>query len=170
MKRLAIGAALLALGLAAGSARADDKSATVSTKEAPWYKRWFGIGPEPIVAPPPKKRDPAAEAASIRAAAEADLNRRVAVCDQLRQIAFENGDSRLNDRALELEQQAWEIYRRRTAQLPCNRLVPTEEERSLDSKLIGSSSTATAADRLAPKGGVDTSRKTQASAIREVKP
>jgi hypothetical protein len=170
MKRLAIGAALLALGVAAGSAQAGENPAPVPN-QSPWYKRWFGIGPDPVVvAPRPKKRDPAAEAASIRASAEADLIRRMAVCDQLRQIAFENNDSALDNRIMELEQQAWELYRRRTAQLPCNRLVPNEDERSLDSKLIGSTSNSAAADRLAPTGSAEKTRKAQASAIREVKP
>src|SRR5439155_24416768 len=55
--------------------------------KAPWYKRWFGIGPDAPQPPPPVQRDPAAEAAAQRAAAEADLIRRQEVCDELRQIA-----------------------------------------------------------------------------------
>ncbi len=169
MKRLALGAALLAVGVTAGSALAGESPAA-SSPTSPWYKRWFGIGPDPVVAPRPKKRNPAAEAAALRAAAEADFNRRMLVCDQLRQIAFENNDSKLDERVTQLEQQAWDLYLRRTAHLPCNRLVPNDDERTLDLKLVGSSSAATTADRLAPNGGAEMSRKAQASAIREVKP
>lgn len=137
---------------------------------APWYKRWFGIGPEPPKpAPPPKPKDPAVEAANARAQAEADLIRRQNVCLELRQFAEETDNHELRAKVDALERQAWEIYKRQTAHLPCSRLIPTAEERALDQRLGTSAAAAASTDRLLPPINV-TSRQAQASAVREVKP
>lgn len=137
---------------------------------APWYKRWFGIGPEPPKpAPPPKPKDPAVEAANLRAQAEADLIRRQNVCLELRQFAEETDNHELRAKVDALERQAWEIYKQQTAHLPCSRLVPTAEERALDQRLGTTATAAASADRLLPAINVST-RQAQASALREVKP
>jgi hypothetical protein len=161
--------ATTALLLIAQVTFAGETRATASPR-APWYKRWFGIGPEPPKpAPPPKPKDPAIEAANARAQAEADLIRRQNVCLELRQYAEEKDDPILRAKVDALERQAWEIYKRQTAHLPCSRLVPTTEEKALDDRLGITASTTTAADRLLPPINVS-GRKAQASATREIQP
>jgi hypothetical protein len=166
MKRFALGA-LIALYVAQAVYAGDPPADQLPQYKAPWYKRWFGIGPEPPKPPPPQRRDPAAEAANQRAAAEADLNRRLKVCDELRRIALDTGNDQLDERAVTLEQKAWELYKRQTAHLPCNRLVPSEEK--LDRQLGSSTSASAAAEKLTATK-TDTSRTSQANAFREVKP
>lgn len=167
MKRLALGAVLAVLTALAVPARAENTSLPPQA-QAPWYKRWFGIGPDPVVPPQPPKRDPAAEAASARAAAETDYNRRLAVCLELRQMALERNDQAFDLRVQELEQKAWELYRRQTAHLPCNRLMPSDE-RAVGSRLVDAPTSAVSADRLSPRTS-DTGRRLQASAVREINP
>ena len=43
---------------------------------------------------------------------QADYLRRLAVCDQLREVALKNNDDNLNRQADELQNKAWEIYSR----------------------------------------------------------
>jgi hypothetical protein len=166
-RRIAVGA-LCALFAAGSISRAADPP-TPPPYEAPWYKRWFGIGPEPPKPPPiPERRDPAAEAAAQRAAAEADLFRRLEVCDELRQVAAEKKDPKLAAQADELERRASDLYRRQTAHLPASRMIPSEDRIATAMK-TGSSATA-AADKLAPPAKPDVGRTGQANAFREVKP
>src|SRR5438094_300403 len=107
MNRQAIGAALLALFAAAPAFAADPAPSPAAN--APWYKRWFGVGPDSVVAKPkPERRDPALEAATVRSRAEADLDRRQRVCTELRQIASDTNNSQLEAKADELERHAWE--------------------------------------------------------------
>src|SRR5262245_24950438 len=165
MKRLVVGAALVALG-AAGPVWAADPA---PSSKSPWYSRMLSA-PEPVPPPRPAKRDPAAEAAAVRAGAETELMRRLAVCDQLRQIAYENNDTNLDGRVFDLEEKSWELYRRKTAHLPCNRLMPSDIEQGIGSRLIGTPTPIDSADGLEPARTTQTSRKAQASIIREVKP
>jgi hypothetical protein len=166
MNRLAFGAALLALAAVVSPLRAEDPAPAQATK-APWYKRMFGIGPDPLPPPKPVKHDPAMDAARERARAEADLTRRQQVCDELRLIALDTKNESLAAKADELDRQAWELYRKQTEQLPCSRLMPAQDEKALDRKLGMSS--ADAADKLTTPAITVPSRAT-ASAMREVKP
>lgn len=166
MKRLFIGAALTVLIGFAGAASGAEPLPKAPPR-APWYKRLFGA-PETPKPAPPVRRDPAKEAAMARANAEADLDRRQRVCDELRRIAGDKNDMDLWSKADELEHQAWEVYKNATAHLPCSRLVATHEERALD-KHLGADATAAADKLLTPAISVP-NRKSQASAIREVKP
>src|SRR5262245_25819344 len=114
MNRQAVGAALLALCALAGPLCAAEPGKSPMEK-APWYKRWLGIGPDPVITPPkPERRDPALEAATVRSKAEADLDRRQRVCDELREIAYQTNNSELEAKAVELERQAWDLYRKQT--------------------------------------------------------
>jgi len=170
MIRLAVGAALLALCSSAGVSRAaePDQPADKPVLRAPWYKRMFGIGPDPVKVAPAPRRNPAREAAADRALAEADLERRMRVCDELRRIADAKNDNDLWAKAEELDRQAWDVYKLATAHLPCSRLVATHDERSLDRHLGGDESAS--ADKLMTPAISVPNRKAQASALREIKP
>ena len=138
--------------------------------KAPWYKRWLGVGPEPVVTPKPEKRDPATEAATARSRAEADLDRRQRVCTELRQIAYDTNNSELEAKADELERQAWELYRKQTEFLPCSKLMPSQEEKALDRRLGTTTAASDSADNLTTPAISVPSRRMQASAVREGKP
>jgi len=161
MNRLALGAAL-ALVAAAPALAADPAPSPMAT--APWYKRWFGVGPAPVVPPPkPERRDPALEAATVRSRAEADLDRRQRICTELHQIAFDTNNSELEAKANELERQAWELYRKQTEFLPCSKLMPAIEEKALDQRLGTTTAAADAADKLTTPAISVPSRRTTAS-------
>ncbi len=49
---------------------------------------------------------------------QAEYLRRLAVCDQLREVALKNNDENLNRQADELQAQAWTIYSKHVASLP----------------------------------------------------
>ncbi len=143
MKRMAVGAALLALGLASPLFADPPKS---QSYEMPWYTRWFGIGAPPPPKPaPPVRRDPVREAAQLRAKAEADLMRRLQACTELQQVALDTNNPELGRKASELEHQAHDLYMKQTAGLPCSKLVPTQTESMPDSL---PSSPPRTADRL----------------------
>jgi hypothetical protein len=168
-RRIAVGALCALLAAGSVSRAYDPPPRDMPTPEAPWYKRWFGIGPDAPKPPPvPERRDPAAEAMSQRAAAEADWDRRLKVCDELRQIALDKNDSKLAARADELERRATELYKWQTAHLPASRMIPSEER--LDRAPWAKSSTTAAANKLADPATPDMGRTSQANAFREVKP
>jgi hypothetical protein len=170
MNRFARGATLFAFLLAGTAALAADPPAE-PTYQAPWYTRWFGIGPEPPKPAPKPKRDPAQEASAQLAAARASLLRRQEVIDALREIAVENGDQALLDRADQLEIRALEVYKQQTARLPFSKMLPSADECSLDRQLdLGPDTSASAAHKLDKSSTPDVGRTGQASAIREVKP
>ena len=49
---------------------------------------------------------------------QAEYLRRLAVCDQLREVALKNNDENLSRQADELQAQAWTIYSKHVASLP----------------------------------------------------
>jgi hypothetical protein len=163
-------AALLALLCAAAPALADD-AAPEPTYQAPWYKRWFGIGPDAPKPPPPKKTDTNQKTQAKLALAQANYMRRLEVIDALRDIALQNGDEELLNKADKLEKKAFELYRQQTASLPYNQLAPSNEERLLDKQMgLDPGATASAAKKLNQPAADQTGPASQASAIREVKP
>lgn len=167
MKKLVL-PALAGLALLASAVCGAEPQAMPAYKPT-FMKKWFGIGPEPPKPPPPIRRDPAIEASNARANAEADLLRRQAACDALRKIAYESNRPELEEQAMQLEEKAWEIYRKQTAHLPCNRLVPEKTE-GLASRRLGIPEPTAAADRLEATKPTDLGKKAQASTIREIKP
>jgi hypothetical protein len=168
MNRLAIGAALLALGVVAGPLCAAEPPPLPAAR-APWYKRWFGIGPETTKPAPAPRRDPAAEAAALHAKAQAELDRRRLVCDEIRRIAEDTDNKALFAKADDLERQAFDLYMKQTVHLPCSRLLPSRDEKAFDQKLP-TTTTAADVDNLTTPAISVPSRKAQASAIREIKP
>ncbi|MFL5339357.1 MAG: hypothetical protein ACJ8F7_04240 [Gemmataceae bacterium] len=170
MKRMAVGATLLALLVVTGAVRAADPPSDTEPKPS-WWKRNLGIGPNPPPPAPKEKRDPAAEAAAARATAEETLMRRQNVCDELLRIAGETNNNDLYKKATELQQMAFEVYKRQTAHLPCARLVPGGADEKLLNRPPANTATATAAaDRLTATKPADAGKTSQANAFREVKP
>jgi len=163
-------AAVLALLFAAAPALADDAAAE-PTYQAPWYKRWFGIGPDVPKPPPPKKTNTNQQAQAKLALAQANYMRRLEVIDALREIAVQNGDNDLLNKADKLEKKAFELYKQQTASLPYNQLMPSSEERLLDKQMgLDPGAMASAERKLNQPAADQSGAASQASAIREVKP
>ena len=81
-------------------------------------------GPKPSLSP----------AASALAREQAAFQRRVAVCDRLREIAIETNDTELDQLAQELNARAWAVYKQRTAKLEAAKEKDLDEQ-ILDKKL-----------------------------------
>jgi hypothetical protein len=125
----ALGLALV-LGLAAGAAEPDDDAGPAAAKSTDnWFTHRFSFGkqaPAKKAADAKPKADAAAStkmaareaAAAQRARDEADLLRRQGVCLKLRTIAAQTNNDELRRKADQLDEQAWNIYLRRTASLP----------------------------------------------------
>jgi hypothetical protein len=78
-------------------------------------------GPAKDLAPAPKPADQARRAASLRGQEQAALLRRLAVCDQLKLIAYQTKDDALLHRAEQLEDRAQSLYAQRIAHLPVSK-------------------------------------------------
>jgi hypothetical protein len=111
MRRKDIWAAGLALGLGLGMADStfgQDPSASGS-----WFTRLFARGSNPAPAGKDEEQPrvvPVVSPATLRAQAEADFLRRLAVCDKLRETALETGDTELASKADLLELRAKDAY------------------------------------------------------------
>ena len=83
------------------------------------------VPPTPVEKPKPKAPDADFKAqetaAAIRAQEEATFLRRLAVCDRLKQLALEMGDTKMEEEALRLELRAGEVFRERTKNLPVSK-------------------------------------------------
>jgi hypothetical protein len=134
-------ALLLALGPWAMVSAADpaegDTPPPTRQRSPSWFDSWFGpakkADPKPaatsdkaVVKPP---EDPTAARGRERAA----LLRRQAVCDKLKEVGLRNHDEALIGQADELDRQAWEVYRARTARLPAPAPVRTGPGGAMDS-------------------------------------
>ena len=80
-----------------------------------------------VDAPAPCASVQAEAAAALRKLEEVKLYRRQDVCRRLREIAQETNNTDLENKALALDQLAWEVYLKRTAGLP---QAPAESERA----------------------------------------
>jgi hypothetical protein len=107
---------------------------------ASWFKGMFGTeekkkepqsepaprpdkAPAKSLAPAPKPAAQASRAASERGQEQAALLRRLAVCDQLKLIAYQTKDDALLHRAEQLEDRAQSLYNQRIAHLPASKAV-----------------------------------------------
>jgi hypothetical protein len=75
--------------------------------------------------------------ALARQKAQWEWQRRIEVCEKLRQIAFETGDQELSRKADALDQRAWDVYVQRTGGSP-SLLVPSNispDEQILEGRL-----------------------------------
>jgi hypothetical protein len=88
------------------------------------------VPPAPVEKPKPKAPDADLKAqetaAAIRAQEEATFLRRMAVCDRLKQLALELGDTKMEEEALRLELRAGEVFRERTKNLPVSKSAKTK--------------------------------------------
>jgi hypothetical protein len=137
-------AAALLLGL--GTAAAQERSGGGDPDHKPqssgggwWTYLWpFGHRAQekkPPAEPEPRRPSVTESARALRGREEAALHRRVAVCDQLRDIAYRTQDRELLRKAEELEALAWDTYTMRTAQLPASGPAGSPDEEALGRRL-----------------------------------
>jgi hypothetical protein len=109
----------------AGLARGDDDAKPAKTGN--WFTRLFTRDSAPKKKENGAKKDDAApSAALLRQKAYWEWQRRLEVCDKLKQIAFETGDKDLDRKADALDQRAWDVYVQRTGG-PKGDLSPDEQ-------------------------------------------
>ena len=130
--------ALLVLGLA-GWVRAEDPDDDEPPPAKPaWYQRLLPFkkkaaappAPQPsreTPAPAPVQPSPAQVAAILQNREKAAVLRRLAVCDKLREIALVREDDELRRKADQLDQRAWDMYLKHTAQLPLGTSLQTDQ-------------------------------------------
>jgi hypothetical protein len=129
MRRMTCAVMLFAIGSAAAVAAPGKNDPGLAA-----FQRFNGGPPTgPVVTPEKPKPRPsevenkAAEtAAARRAQEEANLLRRLAVCDRVKQIALEQGDSKLEDEAIRMEQKAEEVYRQRTKNVAGSKIAASD--------------------------------------------
>ena len=115
----------LGLGLAA-LARADDDEAPPA-KTGNWFTRLFQRGAAKKKESEAKKEAPApVSPALLRQKAYWEWQRRIEVCERLKQIALESGDQELSRKADALDQRAWDVYVQRSGG-PKGSLSPDEQ-------------------------------------------
>lgn len=128
----------------AGWAADDDDVLPPTPKKQPWVNTWFTPKPRPSMKPkkaPPKeaakdsakKAESQVDAAQVKRQKElADYLRRLAVCDQLTQVAYETRDEELLKQVNQLKDRVWLTYKLRTVG-PRNH--PETDEQILDKHL-----------------------------------
>jgi hypothetical protein len=125
MAAAVLAAALTAAAAAAQTTNPDGDLRSMPPRTPMWWDGWFPpAAPKPPAAKPaaadkaPTAGAPAAESsAAVRRRETAAFLRRQAVCDRLCEIAAQNGDDALAQRANDLEDRAWAIFQERTAGL-----------------------------------------------------
>ncbi len=137
-RRRAWKAAALVAGLAGlGGALAQDpdeapRISPFNGTQNPAYRRWVGAPAEKPKPPPPLPTTPAASkrasetAGALRAQEEANLLRRLAVCDRLVQLALETNDDALEKEADRLQAKAQKVFRERCEALAAGRELARE--------------------------------------------
>jgi hypothetical protein len=140
------------MGLGASAVRADDDPPPPPKPPAPtggWvgpFKDWNTPPPKPVV----KKKDPPAPpkptiAEQVQAARyreQADLLRRMAVCDKLMEIAVRNNDADLIRKVEQLQERANNVYTDHSASLakafdkvnPASTMAATDRNKLLENK------------------------------------
>jgi hypothetical protein len=150
---------------------------------ASWFKGMFGAeekkkesesepapradkAPAKHLTPAPKPAAQASRAASERGQEQATLLRRLAVCDQLKLIAYQTKDDALLHRAEQIEDRAQLIYNQRIAHLPASKAVvppnnpsPEKSARSVNAQdnTLHSTSLPSVKDKAAAVTGEDKS-------------
>jgi hypothetical protein len=124
-------------GLPAAAAEPDETVPANFDRGAMGFAKWNAGHPEPPKAPPVPPEVAAAKqrekdtAAAMRAQEEANLLRRLAVCNRLREIAVQTGDETLEQKADELEKRAGAVFTARTTVLAGGKSLGGEEDQRL---------------------------------------
>lgn len=150
----AVAAMLLALATQSANA-AEPPEENAAT---PWYKRIFS-SPKPKPAPatdaPVEKSPTWTEVSRSLDQERAVYMERLQFCTRLRQIAVESGDEELQQKASQLEDQAEEVYMKRTRKLPSIVQDVKAAEAALEQKSTppkGTASTNRVSQGRAPNG------------------
>jgi hypothetical protein len=89
------------------------------------------------IEPAPKEPSPQEKELAEVKREQAAYLRRLAVCDQMREIAIKNNDDNLNRQADELQAQAWAIYSKHTVSLSTGNAPGTTRDEESKSPGIG---------------------------------
>ena len=104
------------------------------------FAKWYAGHPEPPKSPPVPPEVVAARqrekdtAAAVRAQEEANLLRRLGVCNRLREIAVQTGDEALERQADELEKRAGAVFTARTTVLAGGKSLADDDQHVAASK------------------------------------
>jgi hypothetical protein len=104
-----------------------------------WFQRLWPFHKKKTPPPASVLKGPVESAAARRARETADFLRRMAVCDKLKDIAFQTNDEELLRKAEQLDQRALAVYQQHSGQVASGGLQA--DERILDRRL-GQSATA----------------------------
>lgn len=110
----------LALGLGASAVLADDDPPPVQAPKSGWvgpFKEWNQPAPAPkpeakkkVEPPAPRRLSINEQVQAARYREQADLLRRMAVCDKLMEIAVRNNDNELMHKVEQLQERANNLY------------------------------------------------------------
>ena len=137
LRAWAIPAVLVVLGGTAAAAEPDEALPAGFDRGAAAFARWNAGHPEAPKPPPVSPQVAAAKArerdtaAALRAQEEANLLRRLAACDRLREMAVQNGDERLEQLADELEKKAGSVFTARTTVLAGGKSLAADSDQRL---------------------------------------
>jgi hypothetical protein len=138
MHRLRAWGVLALLAILGGTAAAADPDETTPANYdhgAAAFTRWNAGHVEPPKPPPVSPQVAAAKArerdtaAAVRAQEEANLLRRLAACNRLRELAVQTNDESLEQLADELEKKAGTVFTARTAALAGGRTPADSDNR-----------------------------------------
>lgn len=148
---LLLGLGMPSVVLGAGKDDWDDNKASQAPEQGSWFSRMFGAGKKAE----PKKESaceketlkktserplpPRKDAGAERARDEAAFFRRLAVCDQLKQIALQNKDDQMLRKAEELDRRVYESYSRRMSAAATGG-TPFESDEQVLEKHLGAGS------------------------------
>jgi hypothetical protein len=121
---------------------------------------------EPPAKETAKKPSPTVKNASARSRELADYLRRMAVCDQLMQVAYDTKDEELQRQVEQLRERVWDTYQVRTERLPTATKASESDEQILDKHLGAKAGKESADDVLLGKAA----SKNRQTALKEDKP
>jgi hypothetical protein len=134
---------LLVLGGTATAADTDEATPAAYDHGAMGFARWNAGHPDAPKPPPVSPQLAAAKArerdtaAARRAQEEANLLRRLAACDRLRELAVQTGDDSLEKLADELEKKAGTVFTARTSALAGGKSLDDADQHTVATKREG---------------------------------
>jgi hypothetical protein len=116
-----------------------------------------------------KPSPPITSPASVRAREQTDYLRRMAVCDQILQVAYDTKDEELQRHVEQLKERVWTTYQLRSAQVPAGAKLLESDEQILD-KHLGSRAAAKDRPEEVLLGTAPNAGRTGRTALKEDKP